>query len=1273
MLIQGSSQTNRTNMLINEYCDMLNSGIPAGEILVLVQNSYKKELFVNEVKSRLSINHFENPQIFTFNGLCYNTIQNNWPLIENTIKTGQTSVSPYLTGLEISQFFFKHAIKEAGFKDYNSKINLIHQMFRRNSLIVNNNLSDNDVEVRSRILNEVFAADAKIAIDIFKKRTIEYRCFDYIRQVSVFKYLYKNFDCFKDTKYLFLDDADEITPAEFDFLKYIKPQLKEVFIGYDRYGSSRLGFLNTDTKTIDKLERFFEKEEIKNLDERKTGKKPDEILSFVRRLEMIEKALERVQNLISSGVKAHDICIITPEIDKSLKFSVKEKFEPAEIGYRFLSGSEKLSSDKTVKNIITLLKLSLESKEDIYTVRPLLNEMLNIPLKYCLKFVENYKQKGVFEFVDLGSEIYNNKLKNLIEVVEKIKDKNMTLREKISVIYSGVLNIDERQTDCEKLNFFIKQVSDFEEVFEKLSKNRTFQNSVITQIENSIISENPSSAPEIREGEVIIATAQKIIDFSIKTKYQIWLDTGSSQWVKDDFGTLYNAWVFQKSWDKETFTYEDNIDLSKLKIQKMLRKLSLLVSEKILAFSCIYDSLGNENIGGLSEFITDTEAEQLSTDFNFSFIPRQDQKPVLEYNQGKMAVTAVPGAGKTTILLALIIKMLEQGIKSENIFVVTYMESAARNFRERIKSACPSLEKLPNISTIHGLALRILKENSNFVKAGLDEDFEICDDNRRQKIIRELLSKLNISQEDFDKYQSAITSLKLSNTEKIAYTKDKELQKFIKFYHTYNLYLKNRNIIDYDDMLLYSVQILKQNPQIAQYYRNICKYIIEDEAQDSSVIQQELLNILSAKHKNLIRCGDINQSITTTFTNTDLDGFKNFVKNSKNVTMDYSQRCAKDIYNLANSLVETSKNEPDFQNAFFDIKMKEVEGKNPKNKNALKCAIFENYNQERSYLLEQIRKVFSAEPDASIAILLRNNYQIDEYSNYFANFGYNVVTRSDVLNRQPAFVLIFSLLKFCTHPWRNETVIETAKVLKEQKLLNVSQKDIEYLNGLKTPFVLQKQDEIPGETLSKLLWDLTYWLENSSLETEEFAQKAGNYYYNSEIEKSNVYLCAQLFKVFETQYPQREAMIEKIEQAAQRPAGSKFKFFTPQEETSCKTGGSIQIMTFHKSKGDEFDYVFIPNFSEDMLHLDKNKIKIKSKERFQEAVKALNLNYRKKDEESQKLFQLEENLRLIYVAITRARKRLFITCAQKYRKNSKAEPSVLFEKLTELLEAQNVK
>ena len=99
-------------------------------------------------------------------------------------------------------------------------------------------------------------------------------------------------------------------------------------------------------------------------------------------------------------------------------------------------------------------------------------------------------------------------------------------------------------------------------------------------------------------------------------------------------------------------------------------------------------------------------------------VARGAQKAVLDYKSGKMAVSAVAGSGKTTIMLALILKLLEgeiiKDLKSENIFVLTFMESAARNFKERIKQAYPDMLEMPQISTIQGLALRILKENNNY-------------------------------------------------------------------------------------------------------------------------------------------------------------------------------------------------------------------------------------------------------------------------------------------------------------------------------------------------------------------------------------------------------------------------------------------------------------------------------------------------------------------------------------------------------------------------------
>lgn len=128
-------------------------------------------------------------------------------------------------------------------------------------------------------------------------------------------------------------------------------------------------------------------------------------------------------------------------------------------------------------------------------------------------------------------------------------------------------------------------------------------------------------------------------------------------------------------------------------------------------------------------------------------------------------------------------------------------------------------------------------------------------------------------------------------------------KKFSQFFTGYQETLHAANLIDYDDMLISSVKLLEENPDILAHYQDICHFVIEDEAQDSSAIQQRLIGLLSAKHKNLIRCGDINQAITTTFSNADVEGFRKFIASSNNVSMNCSQRCTKDVWSLANNLV----------------------------------------------------------------------------------------------------------------------------------------------------------------------------------------------------------------------------------------------------------------------------------------------------------------------------------------------------------------------------------
>ena len=1278
LIIEGTISSEKTNILISKYAELLNSGIPASEILVLVQNSTLKNNFVDKTLEKLTVDSIEKLQVYSFFGLVYNTVSDNWAFLENRNTFDNPVILPNLAGLEISQFILKDILKEIPFKGYNSKKSLLHQLFRRYSLIVQNNLSESEIEERSKILGETFADDARIALKKLLAKTLALRDFDYLRQTLVFNFICKNTDYFGKIKYLILDDGDEITPVCFDFISYLAPQLKDVFIAFDKQGASRSGYLSADKNAVWGFEELFKQKAVpvetltplkidaQTLFDNVINDDNQKLKHFVvqspsKRAKMIDLVLEKIEELQKKNVKPCEISIITPIIDDMLKFSLKENVKA---DLMFLSGSEKLVQNRLVQAALTILKMNTPLKETLteFDIRVLLSEFLGIQIKYCREILKTFEETKSLPEYDFGDEIFNEKYTGLMKLIDKLSVSDLKLSEQVCEIYQEVMHFTSINPDeINKFNFFVKQLRDFENIFgDEFEKRKT---DIIIQIENSIIAENPYSTLEIRPSNLVVATPQKIIDNQIRTKYQFWLDISSDEWVKSDTGPLYNAWVFQKGWDKDSYTIEDNINLSKDKTARILRKLTLCADEGIFAYSSLFDGNGVENFGGIESYLN-FETGNVPLQNVKPIIPRPDQAPVLEYKSGKMAISAVPGAGKTTILLALILKLLDNGINPEHIFVLTYMESAARNFRERIKNIRQNSSQLPNISTIHGLALRILKENGNFERLGLSSDFEICDDTQRSRIIRTISDKLKLKKTETDDFDRAVSVFKLGEGILSGGQTDAKIRKFTEFFNNYQEALRSQNLIDYDDMLISSVKLLRDNPDILNHYQEVCEYIIEDEAQDSSAIQQELIGLLSGKHKNLIRCGDINQAITTTFSNADVEGFRKFIAESQDVSMNCSQRCTKDVWTLANNLVNFAETKPETQGAFYKIFMQPVEGKNPVQENAVKGEIFSALLEERNYVLKIIKNTFKQNPKATVGILLRNNFQVAQWLNFINDSGLKSITRSESLEQKSIFKTIFAILKMILNPFDNGIIADNYEILAEMGFYKPRLgTDI---RNFEKPFVETDCDSIENPALVQFHWDLNYWISMPHLQPEELAIKIGLAHFNSEIEKSNVYLIATLIKRLSTVNKNLVYITERLGELAKKPSLSGFKFFSEEDESNREfLEGKVQIMTLHKSKGDEFDLVFLPEMAEKNLTLDFNEIKLKSSD-FMENIRRLNPKYKPKTEADLKKELLAENLRLLYVAITRAKRNLYITASRKataFGKTIDQQPSLIFYEL----------
>lgn len=1283
MIIEGSISSNKTALLAEKYAELLNSGIPASRILVLVQNSKLKNKFVENTLNQLKIHAFEKFEVHSFFSLVYNTIIDNWAVIENSNPYPNPEILPNLAGLEVSQFILKDIIKEVQFKGYNSKKSLLHQLFRRYSLIVQNNLDNDEIEWRSRVLKESFADDVKITLKKLLAKTLALRDFDYLRQGLVFNYIYKNTDYFKNIEYIFVDDGDEITPICFDFIKHLAPQLKEAFIAYDPKGASRCGYLSADKTAVWEFEKLFNEKAIKI--ETLTKLKEDAATIFdnaafeqnnilknftiqspSKRAKMLDLAVERINKLLKSNVLPSEIAIVTPVIDEMLKFALKENVKN-HTNLVFISGNEKLIQNPLVLSVLTILKLNagMQDKLTSFDIRAILTNFLEIPIKYCREILETFdREKKLIPFEFVHKE-YSEKYEKFLEIVNSHSQSQKKLSAQVLDIYENLMEFKSfKPEELNKFNFFIKQLNEFENIFKTDFDNRKTE--IITQIENSIIAENPYSSMETGERDLIIGTPQKIIDNQVRTKYQLWLDISSDEWIKSDTGPLYNAWVFQRGWNKDEYTIEDNIELGREKTARILRKLTLCADEKVFAFSSLFDGNGIENFGGIEKCITveDAPADEIDAPKAFKITPREDQKPVLEYKSGQMAISAVPGAGKTTILLALILKLLDMGASAENIFVLTYMESAARNFRERIKSVRENSANLPNISTIHGLALRILKENGNFERLGLSADFEICDDTQRLRIVKEIATKMKLKKTETDEFDRAISVFKIGGGKFQENITDVKIKKFSQFFTGYQETLHAANLIDYDDMLISSVKLLEENPDILAHYQDICHFVIEDEAQDSSAIQQRLIGLLSAKHKNLIRCGDINQAITTTFSNADVEGFRKFIASSNNVSMNCSQRCTKDVWSLANNLVVYAEQHQEMKNAFFKIFMQPVEGRNPESPDAVIAKIFDNALEEKNFVLSSIKNILKHDPKATIGILLRNNFQVVQWMDFINNSGLKTITRSECLEQKTIFRCIYAVMSMILNPFDNNCIADNYEILAESGLYK--QRLGAEIRKYENPFISLNCDNINNHQLEQFYWDLTYWLSMPQLSADELAIKIGLHYFSSEIEKSNVYLISTLIKRISLNNSNFEYVMTRLGELAKKTSLSGFKFFSEEDESDREfMEGKVQIMTLHKSKGDEFDYVFLPEMAEKNLTLEFALIKLKSSD-FMENIRRLNSSYKPKTENDLKEELLAENLRLLYVAITRAKQKLYFTVSKKTKSFEKVvdqTPSAIFDLL----------
>ena len=693
---------------------------------------------------------------------------------------------------------------------------------------------------------------------------------------------------------------------------------------------------------------------------------------------------------------------------------------------------------------------------------------------------------------------------------------------------------------------------------------------------------------------------------------------------------------------------------------------------------------------------------------------REDQIPIINYTSGTMAVPAVPGAGKTFIVTNLVAKLLEENLNDKGkILILTYMNSAVNNFKGRIKKILQDNEiKEENsyeVMTIHSLAVKIIKEKPEIIM--LNEEFNIADDLQKSIILTECINKYringgerifnfflkeqkserwrDISLENWDRgfydlIGKAISELKYKDItpdkleDNISSDYKGMLRIVLPIYKEYDRKLKQQGMLDYDDILVLGYKALTIDEDLKSKFQNKYKYIFEDECQDSNEIQGKIIKLICEKNNNLVRVGDINQSITGTFSSADPKYFKEFIENADYCyRMDMSNRSSKDILDLANELVVYVTKDFDqieCREALEDMKVRTV----PKNKgykenpepstyniNAIK---YETWKDEISKTIRFTKNIKKKYPDKSIGILVPFNdhviqvgRELEKEGLEFEELGPNSSNKRKTLNSIAYIIdfilscddinkLITVLDKVFIHTDNNQGKKDFIEMLKnyttEELIYNkdiqnnlIIDLDSDVYKGFK--YGVNAIKEILEYPIVRLDTFILFIGEKLKLENEDSAIVHYVSFYVKFLVSENMYM--KLQDVYDIIVDTKNKVFFHIIEVVYEING-----YEP-------TPGSITLCNYHKSKGLEWDCVFLlgltdfnfPDNINQKFQCDKWYLKEKYKNPeaiIKKEIDSIVYGYNGINYEYQtKIDVINEKIRLLYVGITRAKEMLIMS------------------------------
>ncbi len=601
------------------------------------------------------------------------------------------------------------------------------------------------------------------------------------------------------------------------------------------------------------------------------------------------------------------------------------------------------------------------------------------------------------------------------------------------------------------------------------------------------------------------------------------------------------------------------------------------------------------------------------------------QREAVLKTDGALLLLAGAGSGKTRVLTHRIAYLIEQGVRPFNILAITFTNKAAREMKERVFNICEEGNQVL-VSTFHSLCVRILRRDID--KIGYTNKFTIYDSDDSERLIKDIMKDYKIN-DDLLSPKAALNEIgrqkdKLITATTYAQNVDSDFRKKLiaDIYIAYEERLKANNSLDFDDLIFKTVQLFVNNPDVLEYYQERFKYIMVDEYQDTSTSQYTLIKLLANKYKNICVVGDDDQSIYG-WRGADINNILDFEKDFKDaqvIKLEQNYRSSKTILDTANFVIKNN----------FGRKEKNLWTENEQGSliNYEKC----NSDREEAVFVanEILNKMKDGYSYKDFAILYRNNSlsRILEEQLVFLSIPYKLYGGVNFYGRKEIKDII-SYLKVLENPDDEISLKRIINVPKrgigDATILKAS----EYaLNNNITLFeALSKADEISDlGRKTKSVVDFYSLI-------SDFIKKAGELSIPDLID----------YILYKTEYTE-ELRKEGTDEALGRISNleefvSKAVEYEESEEDvsltkfleevslvadidSMEDGDNVvTLMTLHSSKGLEFPVVFIVGFEEGIFP----------------TYRALT---------SGNPTDIEEERRLLYVGITRAKKELYITNAK---------------------------